>query len=431
MRYADPLAPRATLLREGSADLSGYIDERIDHYKAIDPTIRAFVDEPNRGRRVRSAASALVERDRPAAERPALHGIPIGVKDVFHVDGLPTKAGSTLPAAVLGGPEAPVVTALTNAGAIVFGKTVTTEFAHFEPGPTRNPEALERTPGGSSSGSAAAVAAGMVPLALGSQTIGSVIRPAAFCGVVGFKPTFGRVPTDGMVTLSTSADQVGWFTQDVDGAALVAACCVADWQALTTPQQQPTLGVPVGSYLDQAAATGREAFSDHVDRLVAAGYTVVRADPFTAIERVNNRHRRVVAAEAARAHDEWIRSYGDRYAASTQALIERGQRVSVRALAGARRSQIALRDRLSGRMETTGIDLWITPAAPGPTPRGIGTTGDPVMNLPWTHAGLPAITVPAGSVNGVPLGLQLVGRFGADESVVAWARGIERALSNR
>src|SRR3970040_1828025 len=194
------------------------IDVVEERFAEREAEVRAFVPEESRFERLRREAKALLSRFPDSGERPPMFGVLIGVKDIFRVGGFPTRAGSRLPAEVFEGPEAEPVKKLKAAGTLVLGKTVTTEFAYFAPGPTRNPHNLAHTPGGSSSGSAAAVAAGLAPLARGPQTIGSIVRPAAFCGVVGFKPSFGRISTEGVIPLSPSLDHVGFFTQDVAGA---------------------------------------------------------------------------------------------------------------------------------------------------------------------------------------------------------------------
>ncbi|MEF8778418.1 MAG: amidase, partial [Natronomonas sp.] len=363
------------------------------------------------------------------SDRPPLYGVPIGVKDIFHVDGLPTRAGSKVPPEALEGPESTAVSRLRDAGALVLGKTVTTEFAYFEPGPTRNPHDPDRTPGGSSSGSAAAVAAGLCPFAFGTQTVGSVIRPAAFCGVVGFKPTYERIPIGGVIPLSKSVDHVGFFTQDVASVALVAPILYDDWRTLPHSVTRPTLGVPEGPYLQQASETALEAFEGQLSRLEAAGYEIERIEAFGNIDDVNERHGNLVAAEAALAHDEWYSQYGEKYQKETVELIEDGQTVSTAELAEGRRGRDQLRGALEGLMTEHGVDLWISPAAPGPAPKGIDSTGDPAMNLPWTHSGLPTITLPADKTDdGLPLGLQCAAAFGADEDLVLWAHELAEAL---
>src|SRR5438045_4726980 len=216
------LAATATALRSGQLDLLTYIDEACNRIDAAEPLIHALLPEQDRRQRLLTEAEALQKRFPEPASRPPLFGILLGVKDIFRVAGFPTQAGSQLPAELFDGPEAASVTLLRNTGALILGKTISAEFAWIEPGPTRNPHNLDHTPGGSSSGSAAAVAAGFCPLALGSQTVGSVIRPAAFCGVVGFKPSYGRISTDGMVFCSSSLDTIGFFTGAVSGLALLA-----------------------------------------------------------------------------------------------------------------------------------------------------------------------------------------------------------------
>jgi Asp-tRNA(Asn)/Glu-tRNA(Gln) amidotransferase A subunit family amidase len=309
---------------------------------------------------------------------------------------------------------------------------VTTEFAYFEPGPTRNPHDFAHTPGGSSSGSAAAVAAGMCPLALGTQTIGSVIRPAAFCGVVGFKPSHGRIPLDGVLPLSPSLDHVGLFTQDVAGMQAAAAVCLDDWLPPDDPDDgdRPVLGVPDGAYLSQASDAGRAAFEEHLATLDAAGFEIrrVQVDALEAIEAINDRHTDLMAAEAALAHREWLAAYSDRYADSTAAMLREGRDVSVGTVADARAGRHDLRASLAEAAADHGIDVWVSPGAPGPAPKGIDTTGDPVMNLPWTHAGVPAVAIPGGTVDELPVGVQCTASFGSDEHLLAWAESIDAAL---
>jgi Asp-tRNA(Asn)/Glu-tRNA(Gln) amidotransferase A subunit family amidase len=424
-----PLARLADDLRRGRVDPESHVETLEARAASLEPELRAFVDESGRWDRVRKAVEECRVRHPEPATRPPLYGVPVGVKDVFHVDGLPTRAGSYLPAETLAGPQADAVSRLTGAGAIVLGKTVTAEFAYFEPGPTRNPHDTANTPGGSSSGSAAAVAAGLCPLALGTQTIGSIVRPAAFCGVVGVKPSHGRVPLDGVVPVSPSLDHVGFFTQDVAGARVAAAVLCDDWRVLPDPRERPTLGVPEGPYLEQASDQGRTAFDSHVETLAAAGYDVERVDAFDDIASINDRHERLMAAEMAIEHEPWFREYADRYADPTRSLVEAGREVSGATIARGRQSRVDLRNRLETRMDEVGVDVWLSPSAPGPAPAGIDDTGDPVMNLPWTHAGMPTVSLPAGeTTGGLPLGVQFASRSGTDEELLAWASGLATAL---
>jgi Asp-tRNA(Asn)/Glu-tRNA(Gln) amidotransferase A subunit family amidase len=242
-------------LRFNQMTLPDYLSQVEARFIAREPSIFAFIPEKDRFTRLRQEADALLARYPDLVKRPPLFGMLLGVKDIFHVKGFITQAGSKLPPEELQGHEARCVTRLKNAGALIIGKTVTTEFAYFTPGPTRNPHNPAHTPGGSSSGSAAAVAAGFCTAALGTQTIGSIIRPAAFCGVVGFKPTYDRTPRDGVIPLSPSLDHVGFFAPDVETAKRVASVLLDDWRIgeLGITTRKPTLGVPNGRYLESAS----------------------------------------------------------------------------------------------------------------------------------------------------------------------------------
>lgn len=424
--HENRLAAAVRELRDDTTAPTEYAQRCLDRFDAVEDDVAAFLPEDERHERVCAAAASL-ETEYDADDRPPLYGVPIGVKDIYHVDGFETRAGSTVPPDALAGPQADVVTALLDAGALVFGKTVTAEFAYFEPGPTRNPHDLEHTPGGSSSGSAAAVAAGVTPLALGTQTMGSIVRPAAFCGIVGVKPTFGRVPFGGVVQLSESADHAGYFTQDVAGARLTASVVYDDWTP-ETPGEDPVLGVPDDAYVSQADDDTVAHFRRRVDELRAAGYEVRETDALADVAAVNDRHEDMVAAEAALEHGELYAEYGDHYADSTVDLLTDGREVGVGRLVDARNGRWALRDRLADAMAEHGVDAWIAPAAPGPAPEGIDSTGDPVMDVPWTHACVPAVNLPAGDIHGLPVGVQVVGGFGDDERLLAWCKDLAPVL---
>ena len=425
----DPLAEAAAALNGGEREPSEYVERCLDRIEDVDPEVHAFVDEPDRRGRLQGEVADLDASVQAGADRPALYGVPVGVKDIFHVDGLPTRANTEFSPDELAGPQAGVVSRLREAGALVLGKTVTTEFAYYEPGPTRNPHDLGHTPGGSSSGSAAAVAAGMCPLAVGSQTAGSTIRPAAFCGIVAFKPTYDRIPIDGVLPLAESLDTVGLFTADVAGARIAASVACDGWKDTVEPEGLPTLGVPDESYLNRASSVGRERFEEHVETLASAGFEVVDAHGLDDVDEVEDRHGTLMAAEAALAHAERYAAHPERYSTVLADLIEDGRAASVSALADARVDRRRTRERLEAAMAGEGIDVWLSPAAPGPAPEGIDDTGDPVMNAPWTYAGMPAVSVPAGDVEGLPIGLQCTGAGGDDERLLAWAGAIEATLA--
>lgn len=422
---SERLEETAERLHLGSKALDTYLQYKAREIALKEINIRALLPEKHRFKRLQQQADSLKKKYPTAEERPDLYGILVGVKDLFHLEGFPTRAGSRLPPELLTGDEGKVISDLKNAGALMLGKTVTTEFAYFAPGPTRNPHNPEHTPGGSSSGSAAAVAAGYCPLALGTQTIGSVIRPAAFCGIVGFKPSFARIPTEGMLLFSPSADHAGLFTQDMAGMRRAARLVCRNWRESEVSLKEaasPALGIPVGPYLKQTSSQGKEAFSSQMKFLSRRGYELKEVEIFADIMEINKSHNRLIAREFAETHFSWYQKYGDSYRQKTAELIETGKQISDKTYRQDRSQQSQLRSELQAIMKAEKIDLWISPPAPGPAPEGLESTGDPVMNLPWTNAGLPAVNLPAGKFNnGLPSGLQLVGNFRGDEELLAWS----------
>ncbi len=418
-------------LASGELDLLEYIGFLESHFTAREPEVLAFVDEDgDRFQRLWDDANALLAMYPDPEKRPSLFGVPIGVKDIFHVNGFTTYAGSKLPPHILQGEEAPAVTALRDAGALIMGKTVTTEFAYFGPGPTRNPFNPEHTPGGSSSGSAAAVGANLVPFAFGTQTIGSVNRPAAFCGVVGYKPSYNRISKKNVLPLSDSLDHIGGFTVDVAGMELVAGLLCQHWQWVVA-ERKPVLGVPEGPYLNHASEEGRKHFRQVTRQLHDAGFAVKSIQMLPDFEDIYTRHNLIVAAEAARFHKTWYEEYQALYHPKTAELIERGLSVTDNQLNRAIAGREKLRKQITKTMEQNSIDLWLSPPAPGAAPKGLDSTGDPVMNLPWTHSGLPTLTLPAGKNEaGLPLGLQLTGRWYGDEAMLSFALQIEDVLKD-
>jgi len=424
---ANPLAPRAAALREGAADLHATIDEALDRIDRFDARVRAFLPEPGRRERVHAAADALIARYLDTSTRPPLYGVLVGVKDIFVVDGLPTRAGSAIPPEEFTMPQGPAVTRLLEAGAIVLGKTVTTEFAYMEPGATTNPYNPLHTPGGSSSGSAAAIACGYVPLSIGSQTVGSVIRPAGFCGVVGYKGSYDRVPTDGALAYSPSVDHVGWFSQDVAGARIVASVMYEDWRG-DLPHRRPVIGVPDGPFLEQAERAAIASFEATLGVLADRGVEVRRIPFFDDIAGINQRHYNVSTAEFGDTHAERFVKWGSMFRAGSAALYDASFTVTPEARAEGFASRLELRARIDEAMAREGIDVWASMPSTGPAPRGLAFTGDRAMNVPWTHAGSPCITIPSGVVEGLPVGLQLTGRFGGDEELFAAAEAVEALL---
>ncbi len=425
----DRLTELRDRFRANGSSVLGYlrtVKSRFDEREAL---VKAFVPESSdRFARVRREFDLLESRFPHPSSRPPLFGVPVGVKDIFHVDGFPTRAGSRLPPDVLTGPQAECVGILKSAGVLVLGKTVTTEFAYFAPGPTSNPHNLAYTPGGSSSGSAAAVAAGLCPLSLGTQTIGSIIRPASYCGVVGFKPSYGRIPVDGVIPLAPSVDHVGFFTGDIEGAILVASVLCRDW-AFGEELPPAVLGVPEGPYLERASEEGMSHFRQTCKRLSDVGFDIRPVEMLDDFEEIVERHNSLVAAEAAIVHRDWFRDYSDVYHGKTAQLIHKGEGVDPDVLKACRQGREKLRDGILDNMKRHDLSAMLAPAAVGPPPQGFDSTGDPVMNLPWTHAGLPVVGLPSGlSRKGLPMGLQLVGLWMDDEALLRLAKQIAEAL---
>jgi Asp-tRNA(Asn)/Glu-tRNA(Gln) amidotransferase A subunit family amidase len=407
-------------------DLLERIDEAEARFEAWEPSIHAFLPEDGRFDRLRRDARRLVDRYPDLDHRPPLFGLLAGVKDIFHLDGYDTRAGSRLPPAALQGAEGECVARLKRAGALILGKTVTTEFAYFTPGPTRNPRNTAHTPGGSSSGSAAAIAAGLCDVALGTQTIGSIVRPAAFCGIAGLKPTFDRIPASGVIPVSPSLDHVGVLALSIEGAIEAARVLYIEWRGLPARLERPILGLPEGPYLERASTEALESFATACRVLSDAGYERRRVPIMPDYDSIDERHHLIMAAEAARIHAAWFDEYEALYSPKMADLIRRGRAITGEQLQSALVARDTFRVRLRHAMRDSRIDAWIAPSATGPAPSGLASTGDPVMNLPWTQAGFPAVTLPAGrNPAGLPFGLQMIGDRNADESVLAWAQAIE------
>lgn len=360
--------------------------------------------------------------------RPPLFGVPVGVKDIFRVAGAEMRCGSLLPPSLFEGGEAECVRLLREAGAIIAAQTATTEFAYFEPAATRNPHDPAHTPGGSSSGSAAGVAAGTFPLALGTQTVGSVVRPASYCGVVGVKPSYGLIPAAGVMFFSRSVDHVGFFCRSVFEAQAVMPAFAPGWEApaVSAPLR---LGIPQGPYMGQLPHDTAVWFGTMTDRLSAQGVEVVPVPCLDNLAEVVEHHENLIAAELAGEHAAWFADFKHLYRPRTQAKILQGQAVAEPQVEAARASCRMLRRTLAERMHEHRLDAWCCPATLDQAPKGLGNTGSPAMNLPWTHAGMPVVSLPADSGPGqLPRGVQLVGEFASDSRLLALAARLEPML---
>ncbi|WP_346093433.1 amidase [Streptomyces olivaceiscleroticus] len=363
----------------------------------------------------------------PATDRTGpLGGVPMGVKDIIDLAGLPTRCGSVLRADA--GPaerDAPVVDAWRAAGAIPLGKTVTTEFAFFAPGPTRNPADLRHTPGGSSSGSAAAVAAGQVPLAIGSQTAGSVTRPAAYCGVASLVLRHGHIPTEGIAGLSPSLDAHGVYAATTADVSLAWAALTGEPDPARDAQRAPRIALwnaaPLAAVSDEmgSALTSAEA------RLTDRGATTDAFPLETLIAEVTAAHPVVMAYEAARERCAEL-DRADRLSAPLAGLLRTGADTPESDYLAARRLVSAARDALGALLSR--YDAVLGPAAPGAAPQGLAATGDPVLSRPWQALGLPAVAVPGlRNAAGLPLGLQVIA--GSEAAALRAAVWVERSLT--
>ncbi len=386
-------------------------------------------------------ARAADEWKREGRTLGALHGVPVGIKDIIDTADMPTENGTVLHAGRMPSEDASVVRMLRAAGAVIMGKTVTTELATYAPGKTRNPHHPGHTPGGSSSGSAAAVAAAMVPLALGSQTNGSVIRPASFCGVYGFKPTHGLIPRTGVLKLSRTLDQIGVFARSVEDAALLAEQLVGydpgdpDTRARARPRLAeaarsepplvPQLAFVKGPVWDRASDETAQAFEELA---AALGDRVFEVDLGEAARGALELHRTIMEAEMAANLDlEWEKGRA-RMSSSLRAQLERGREVTALDYQRACARIALLNAGFDDIFER--CDAIVTPAAAGTAPRGLESTGDPAFCTLWTLCGMPALSLPLmRGENGLPLGVQLVGPRGGDARLLRTASWLERQLA--
>ena len=354
----------------------------------------------------------------PALAAGPLGGIPFGAKDIMETRGLATEYGSPIYKGRLGSSDAAVVTALRQRGAILLGKTHTTAFAYRTPAPTRNPRNLEHTPGGSSSGSAAAVAAGMVPFALGTQTRGSVVRPASFCGVTGFKPSYGLVPVEGVLPYAKSLDTIGFFTH-------TPADMLALWEAMgQSSGRDETLTFGVPDPMPEVDADMAAAIQQAIDTLRRGGIATKPVDIAGLLKTLDAATNDIAFYEGSRFHEQRWKEHGERLL-DLAALVEKGLQMTAQQYENALRQIRDARVRLGELYRPTPVIL--VPAAPGAAPRGLSYTGDPRINAPWTGLGTPAISIPL-RVTGLPLGLQLTAERGQDARVLRAAVRLHRLL---
>ena len=362
--------------------------------------------------------------------RGPLHGLPLGVKDLFDTADVPTAYGSPIYAGHRPVADAAAVALCKDAGALVMGKTVTTEFAYFEPGPTRNPHHLAHTPGGSSSGSAAAVADHMVPLALGTQTAGSIIRPAAYCGVVGYKPSHGRVTGAGVKSLSASLDTIGGFGRCVRDVALLGAVLMGDSRLLTLPAL-PGRGLKLGvcrtPQWSLADADTQRMLDQAIAALASQVDSLVDVDLSPGMPNLVDLQKDVMTFEMARALSHERLHHQAQLSPQIQVLFRAGMLISGTDHAAHLLATVRAQQQANVLFDT--CDVLLAPSATGQAPPGINATGDPVFCRGWTLLGLPCVHLPFFTgQQGLPMGLQLVGRFGEDHMLLAAAQWVHETL---
>jgi Asp-tRNA(Asn)/Glu-tRNA(Gln) amidotransferase A subunit family amidase len=397
-RLAAPEAPRLETLTEWlRADRDARkrgLEVCLQRIRELDPSIHAWVQ---------------VQPERPTADGP-LSEIPFGAKDIIETQNMATEYGSPLYKGRLGTKDAAIIRDMRSRGAILLGKTVTTAFAYRSPGPTRNPRNLDHTPGGSSSGSAAAVAAGMVPFTIGEQTRGSMIRPASYCGITGFKPTHDLLPMEGVLPFAKSEDTLGFYTH-------TPTDMIALWKALGHPEggeEQFSFGAP--EPIPECEPEMANSFRQSLLLLRRAGVGIKTVDISQMLKKLEAANDLITTYEGARFHEARLEEFGDRLDQPVAALVRDGLKISTERYDDATRFVSDSRARIAEIFKSTPVIL--TPAATGPAPMGLSTTGDPAMNAPWSALGTPAISIPMPIASGLPLGFQMTADLGQDSRLI-------------
>jgi Asp-tRNA(Asn)/Glu-tRNA(Gln) amidotransferase A subunit family amidase len=433
-------AEAARKIRDGILTSEELVQGCLEQIRALEPRVQAwqFLDEGH----ALAQARALDERKRNGEPLGPLHGVPVGVKDIIDTADMPTENGTVLHKGRTPREDAGVVTRLRAAGAVILGKTVTTECAYFSPGKTRNPHNPEHTPGGSSSGSAASVAASMVPLALGSQTAGSVIRPAAFCGVYGFKPTHGLIPRHGILQLSRTLDHAGLFARSIDDIALLLEQLQGyderdpdtrprarvDYQKISSeePPLEPMFAFIKTPHWERADADMKEAYAELQEAL---GAQLEEVELFPSASEGWDWQRTIMEAEMSSNLEPLWLAGKNKLSERLRGLMERGRETRVIDYQRTLR-RIAPTIESFDELFRERYDAILTPPALGTAPKGLGATGDPAFCVLWTLLGMPAITLPLmQGANGLPLGVQLVGRRNYDARLLRTARWLEKKVS--
>ena len=427
----------ASLIRNGNISPVDLVESILAQIKRLDPILKAWVylDEDA----VIKDAQRKEQEANSGSNLGRLHGVPIGLKDIYHNAPIPTTACSKVYANFVPDHDATTVSKLIQAGAIMLGKTVTTEFACADPSPTINPWNPDHTPGGSSSGSAVSVASLMFPAAIGSQTVGSVLRPASYNGVVGFKPTLGRVSRYGVVPVSWTLDTMGWMTRTVKDSAVLLS--VMDGHAPNDPISttstvkfdgdvsvitNPKIGVIRDFFVENADSETQQKFLDIVDKFARAGAEVVDIKLPDSFSHAIGDQQLIMSVEGAAFHKPMFDVQSEDYQPNIRAMIQRGLDTDATSYSDALERRLRFVSDMN--VIANQVDVLLTPSTPSPALPDITNTGNTMFQGPWTYCGLPTVTVPSGlSDGGMPLGIQLIGQYLNESlllSVSAWCESV-------
>jgi Asp-tRNA(Asn)/Glu-tRNA(Gln) amidotransferase A subunit family amidase len=410
----------------------------LDRIDALEDRIKAWAFLDREG--AVAQAGRLEKELAGGTPRSPLHGIPIGIKDIMYVAGLPNTAGSSILKDFIPEFDATLVSRLRKAGAVILGKTITTPFACFDPAETCNPWNIGHTPGGSSSGSAAAVASGMCLAAMGSQTGGSITRPAAFCGIVGLKPTLGRVSVHGVVPVSFNLDHPGPLARSVEDAAIILQVIAghdpSDSLSLSDPplrylpeplSRPPRIGLIKEYFYAHADDSMTSATENAMALLRTGGAEFVEVDLPKSFDSLHQSHRTIMVCEGAAYHDDLFRQHKKEYPPGLRSLVEEGLAASAVTYAKARRHQIDYKLDIQSAFQN--VDILLTPATRTPALATLDSTGDPAFNSPWSYAGLPTVSLPVElTPSGLPAAIQLVGPPLSEAPLLSTAHWCEKIL---
>ena len=420
------LTEAASAIRAGTLSPVEYVEALFGVMERVESRVQAWVTIDRGG--VLSEARKCEAEARSGEFRGPLHGVPVGIKDIFYTKGLRTSMGSAIFKDFVPNCDARAVTKLKEAGAIVLGKTVTTVFANLDPGPTRNPWNIEHTPGGSSSGSAAAVAARMCPAAIGTQTVGSVGRPAAFCGVASLVPSQQRISLEHVFPLAWSLDHAGTFARSVADLEVMLDA-MAESPVERYPARAPfRIGVVRDFFYENATVEARSLNDRLAGDLAAAGFHVEEARLPEIFEVQQPILGTILRTETASIHERLFAEHAATYGPKLRTLIETGMLIDASDYVRARRLRRRYQREMAKLFQL--FDVLMTPPARGAAPAGIGSTGDPVMNGPWTLTDFPTVTLPhALSADGLPIAVQLTGAPSQERLLLEVAKAIEAVVS--